>query len=346
MSYFTDTDNGEKKRPFFISEIGLNHNGDVSVAEKMIIESAGAGAHAVKFQTFIPELMNSVFTKDLLENDSDTVPDTSIIDFLKQFILKEKDLRHLKSVAESEGVIFFSAPFDIESLDLLMNMGVDILKVASGEITNVPLLNAMAKTGKPVIISTGMSNENEIRNAVGIFSGTGTDISLMHCVSLYPTDGREANLGRISSLRSAFNLEVGLSDHSSSIINPIIAASLGSMIFEKHFILNESHECPDYAVSVTPAQFRKMTVTVNDVIERLGDGEIYKPSREDDVARAARRSIFASTDIKKGELLTADKLKFQRPGTGIPVNMLDEILGKRVNRDIKNNSIIRNSFLS
>lgn len=334
-----------KKQPLFISEIGLNHNGDCSTAEKMIIESARAGANAVKFQTFIPEKMNSIYTKDLMDNDSDQNSDNGVIDFLSQFTLSEKEYRHLFSVAKSEGVIMFSAPFDMESLKLLMDLDVELLKIASSEMTNTLLLKNIATTGKPAILSTGMSSESEIRVALDILDSSNSDIALLHCVSLYPIEAAEANLRRITTLKSVFSREVGISDHCSDIINPVIAASLGSRIFEKHFMLDENHTCPDKDVSITPEKFRKMVDTVKDVFDRLGDGEIKKISREDSVAKAARRSLFASRDIAQGEKLSEENLICLRPGTGIPANMLDEITGKTVNRDIKKDSILKISYL-
>jgi len=335
-----------KNSPFFISEIGLNHNGNVKTAEDMIIKSAESGAHAVKFQTFIPEMMNSIYTKNLLENGEDRIPDDGVINFLKQFVLSKKELAHLKSVADSEGVIFFSAPFDMESLEILSELDTPLFKIASSEITNLPLLKAVADTGKPVIISTGMSSENEISEALEIFSEKNTDAALLHCVSLYPTPKENANLRRISTLKSIFQCDIGISDHSSEIINSVIAASLGSTIFEKHFIPTSEHECPDAAVSITPELFREMTKTVKEVVVRLGDGAVYKKSGEDDVAIAARRSIFAGRTIKSGEIISMDMLKFQRPGTGIPVNMLDEITGRRANRDIEENKILKEDYLN
>ncbi len=333
------------KRPFFISEIGLNHNGDVKIAQEMIIKSAQAGAHGVKFQTFIPEKMNSIYTKDLLERGQDSKPDSAIIDFLQRFVLPEKELRHLQSVAELEGVVFFSAPFDLESLELLESLNVPLFKIASGEITNLPLLRALASKKKPVILSTGMSNREEIGEAIGIFNEEETPISLLHCVSLYPTEDEDANLERITSLKRTFHTEVGLSDHSKGIMNSIIAASLGATIFEKHFILHENHECPDKQLSLTPEEFKEMVQAVTRTMIKLGNGEIHRESGEREVARAARRSIFAAEDIKNGEVLTMEKLKFLRPGTGISVNMLDEIIGKRVNRELKENSMLRKIYI-
>ncbi len=332
------------KRPFFISEIGLNHNGDVGVAEEMILRSAKSGATAVKFQTFIPEKMNSIYTKNLLEDGEDTEPDREVIDFLQQFVLTEKELRHLQSVARSEGVLFFSAPFDIESLELLSDMGVPLFKIASGEMTNIPLLRAVASKGKAVILSTGMSREEEIAHAIEILEDV-PKTSLLHCVSLYPTEDKDANLGRITALQKRFGKEVGLSDHSRGIGNSVIATSLGATIFEKHFILDENHQCPDREVSLTPELFGEMVQAVNDTIIKLGSGEIYRESGEGEVAKAARRSIFAASDIQRGEIITEEKLKFLRPGTGISANMLDEIIGKRANRDIKKNSLLREIYI-
>lgn len=328
--------------PFFIAEIGLNHNGDFYTAEKMIIKAAQCGAHAVKFQTFVPELMNSPFTKDILENEKDKSSDYSIINFFKNFVFSEDQLSSLKKLSEEKGLIFFSAPFDIPSVDMLEKIGIPMYKIASSEITNIPLLKKTGLTKKPVILSTGMASEDEIATAISTLSNQGTrDIILLHCVSLYPLEPHEANLKRIVSLKERFKIPVGISDHSISIDSAVVAAALGAVVFEKHFKLNHDHDCPDKDVSITPEEFSTMINSVNNAIKITGTGEIASRGREMETAKGARRSLFAAENITAGSIITEKALVPLRPGTGIPVSEFYNITGKKAVVDIKKGSIIR-----
>lgn len=332
----------KKTNPFFIAEIGLNHNGEYHTAEKMILEAARCGAHAVKFQTFVPELMNSPFTRDILEKGEDRTSDYSIIDFFKKFIFSEEQLSSLKKLSSEKKLIFFSAPFDIPSVDMLEKIGITMYKIASSEITNIPLLKKTGSTKKPVILSTGMASEDEIETALFTLTGQGAkDIILLHCVSLYPLEPHEANLKRIVSLKERFKIPVGISDHSRGIESAVVAAALGAAVFEKHFKLNHNHDCPDKDVSVTPEEFINMVNSVNNAIKITGTGEIASRGREMETAKGARRSLFAADDIKAGSTITEELLVPLRPGTGIPVSEFYNITGKKAVVDIKKGSLIR-----
>ena len=335
------------KEPFFIAEIGLNHNGNFTTAEKMIRKASQCGADAVKFQTFIPELMNSPFTRDLMSGKENPEEDMSIIDFFRTFVFSEDEYRKLRDLAHEEGLIFFSAPFDIPSVDMLERIDIPLYKAASSEITNIPLLEKIGLTGKPVILSTGMACKEEIDKAVSTLKSSGSgEIIILHCVSLYPLEAEEANLGRITALKKHFSTTVGLSDHSRGINTAGIAAALGARVFEKHFRLDHNHDCPDKDVSVTPEEFKSMIESIKSAITMTGTGEIECKGREIGTAKGARRSLFAAEDIKTGTTIKKKQLVPLRPGTGIPVSEIYSVTGKQAVVDIKKGSLIKYSDIS
>jgi len=332
-------------KPLFIAEIGLNHNGDINTAEKMIEKAAEAGAHAVKFQTFVPELMNSPFTSSLMQGDAEPVIDNSIIDFFRTFIFSREQWLRLKKKAGECGVVFFSAPFDQPSVDLLESINVPLYKIASSEVTNPPLLKKIASTGKPVILSTGMSTADEIDTAIRFLEENGAGgITLLHCVSLYPLDDSEANLNRIISLKERFGRPVGISDHSRDYAAVMIAAAFGAEVIEKHFKLSDDHDCPDKEVSLSPQQFREMVTASQRAILMAGDGKIEYSGRESQTARGARRSLFAAEDLAAGSVLTEDNITCLRPGTGIPASRIYEFTGRKLKTDIKHGSILKPEY--
>ena len=308
----------------------------------MVMRAAESGADAVKFQTFVPELMNSPYTKSLMEKGDESYTDRGVIDFLSEFTLEKDEYLKLKERAAASGVEFFSAPFDAPSVDLLEGLEVRLYKVASSEVTNIPLLERVASCGKPVIMSTGMSGADEIDTAINVLQKKGCpEICLLHCVSLYPMEPGEANLMRIVSLREKFGLPTGLSDHSTGHETVAAAALLGARVFEKHFKLNESHECPDAAVSLSPEAFREMTLKVNEAILMTGSGEIDFSGREAETASGARRSLFAARNIAEGNIIKKEDLVALRPGTGISTSMFYSVAGKKALRDIRSGALIK-----
>lgn len=333
------------RKPVFIAEIGLNHNGDVDAAEKMIIKAAESGAHAVKFQTFIPELMNSPLTDSLMKGESQPAGDNSIIDFFRTFVFSRDQWIRIKKKAEECGVVFFSAPFDLPSVELLESLNVPLYKIASSEVTNPPLLKKIASTGKPVIMSTGMSTAGEIGSAIKLLEGGGSgEIVLLHCVSLYPLDDSEANLSRIISLKERFGRSVGISDHSRDYSAAMIASAMGAAVVEKHFKLADDHDCPDKEVSLSPQQFREMVTASERALLMAGDGKIEYSGRESQTARGARRSLFAAKDMAVGSVLTEDNITCLRPGTGIPASRIYEFTGRELKTDIKEGSILKPEY--
>lgn len=333
------------KKVIFIAEIGLNHNGSFSQAYEMIMRAAEAGADAVKFQTFVPELMNSPYTKSLMERGDESFTDSGVIDFLRQFTLKEEEYIKLRERAIASGVEFFSAPFDAPSVDLLERTGVRLYKIASSEVTNLRLLEKTGRTGRPVIMSTGMTSSDDIKTALNTLKKNGSgEICLLHCVSLYPMRSDEANLSRIVTLRENFGLHTGMSDHSTGCETVTAAAVLGARIFEKHFKLGDDHDCPDAAVSLSPGAFREMTMRVNETISMLGSGDIDYSGREAATAEGARRSLFAAADIAGGSIIQADDLVALRPGKGISSSMIYSVAGKKALRNIQAGSLIKPEY--
>ncbi|HPB81177.1 MAG TPA: N-acetylneuraminate synthase family protein [Spirochaetota bacterium] len=332
----------DKHRPIFIAEIGLNHNGKFDIAAEMIRKAKSAGADAVKFQTFVPENMYSRYTSSILATGREGDSSTKEFDFFKSLSLTRDELLELQSIAKSLNIEFFSTPFDEESVELLRTIGVRIYKIASSEVTNHVLLRAIGKTGKPVILSTGLSTEKEIEMALQCLRTSGTrDLMLLHCVSLYPLPYESANLNRITALRERFNIEVGFSDHSSDYKTIEIATALGVNVFEKHFMLSDDFDCPDKAVSLSPENFSTMVQSSHAIRSMLGNGKIDFSDAEKEVAKSARRSLFARRDILKGTVIGPEDIIPKRPGTGIPVFLESDVLGKKASINIKKDYMIR-----
>ncbi|HNX59167.1 MAG TPA: N-acetylneuraminate synthase family protein [Spirochaetota bacterium] len=328
-----------KKGVFLISEIGLNHNGDFATAERMIRLSASAGADAVKFQTYNPDKMYSIYCKSLLETGREDSPDKSIIDFFAKFCFSMNDLMRLKKIADESSIEFFSAPFDVESVDILEKINVSMYKVASSEVTHDRLLRKIASTGKSVIMSTGFSGENEIDQAVDMFDAS--KLSLLHCVSLYPLDKKDAHLSRIIALNERYGRKTGFSDHSPDTILAEYAVVAGATIIEKHFTISRDFECPDGNVSITPEQMAHLRKSIDDIYQIMGEKELIYGSDEEKVAKSARRSLFASRDIREGEIISEEDIIEKRPGTGIPANKWTMVIGKKALRNISKDHMIR-----
>lgn len=331
-----------QERAAIVAELGINHNGDRDSAEKMIRTAADAGADAVKFQTYVPELMYSVYTKSLMEKGVESYPDRGIINFFAQFYFSPEDLAFLKKVADECAVEFFSAPFDLESVDVLEELGVRLYKVASSEVTNIRLLKAIAATGKPVLLSTGMTHENEIAEAVRIFDEAGVDLAILHCVSLYPLDDKNMNLSRMSYLSQRFGKPVGFSDHSNDIRGAVAAAFMGASVIEKHFTLGGDYRCPDENVSIDPEGFSRLATELERVRVMKGRGTVSFDEKEGEVAKSSRRSLYARIDIPEGKVLDGGDIIEKRPGIGIPADKIYSYIGKRSRKNIQRDFLLHN----
>ena len=331
---------GEGYPCFIIAEAGVNHNGKISLAKKMIDAAKNADADAVKFQLFSAERIVTKAASKAEYQRKSTGSGTQY-EMLKKLELSGRDFEELSSYAEKRNIIFLVSVFDEEGVDFAERLNVPAFKIPSGEITNLPLLEYIGRKGKPVILSTGMSTLEEVREAVNAIMGGGTDsIALLHCVSNYPAKPEEVNLRAIETLRCTFGLPVGLSDHTIGITIPIAAVALGATIIEKHFTLSRKLPGPDHAASLEPDEFREMVRRIVEVEKAMGDG-IKRPTKSEElIKKKIRKSIVARVHIPKGTVITRQMLSIKRPGTGLAPKYLEKVIGKKAKKDIKADELI------
>jgi N-acetylneuraminate synthase/N,N'-diacetyllegionaminate synthase len=332
---------GDEQPIFIVAEIGVNHNGDIRLAKKLIDAAKDAGADAVKFQAFKTEKVVTKYAEKAKYQKETTGLSESQYDMIRRLELKDEEIRELYNYAKKNNIIFLSSAFDKESVDLLDNLGVPAFKVASGEITNFPLLRYIAEKKKPIILSTGMSTIGEIEEALEVIREKGVEnIVLLHCVTSYPAKIEDVNLRVIEALRRRFKLPVGFSDHTLGITIPIAVAALGAVLVEKHFTLDRTLPGPDHRASLEPDELKDMVRAVRDVEKALGD-RVKKPTKDEErIKKVVRRSIVAKMGIPKGTVITEDMLDFKRPGVGIEPKYLNEIIGKKAKKDIKPDGLI------
>jgi len=332
---------GEREPCFIVAEAGVNHNGNVDLAKKLIDAAKDARADAVKFQAFKTEKVVTKYAEKANYQKETTGLSESQYEMIKRLELKEEEFVELYDYSKKKNIIFLSSAFDKESVDLLDYLGVPAFKVASGEITNFPLLQYVAEKKKPIILSTGMSTLDEIEDALEIIRQKGVeDIVPLHCVTSYPAKIEDANLKVIETLRHRFKLPVGFSDHTLGITVPIAAVTLGAVLIEKHFTLDKTLPGPDHRGSLEPDELKDMIKAIRDVEQALGDG-IKKPTEDEErIKKTVRRSIVAKVEIPKGTVITENMLDFKRPGTGIEPKNLNEVIGKKTKKDIKPDELI------
>jgi N-acetylneuraminate synthase/N,N'-diacetyllegionaminate synthase len=327
---------------FIIAEAGVNHNGDVQMAEKMVDVAADAGADAVKFQTFRADEVVSAAAPKARYQIENAGEGESQLEMIKHLELSPEAHRKLIERCRERGIIFLSTPFDFPSADLLESLALPAYKVASGEITNWPFLEHIASKGKPVILSTGMSDLNEVEQAVKVLRGAGcSELLILHATSSYPATAASANLRAMQTLSEFFHTPVGLSDHTMGIEVALAATALGASILEKHFTLDRSLAGPDHKASLEPAELRSLVRGIRAVESALGDGRKQPMPSEEDVRRVARRSIVARRTIPSGTLIAPDLLAYKRPGTGIPPSRLGDVIGRRTTCTILADTLIR-----
>lgn len=328
-------------RVFIIAEAGVNHNGDINIAKKLVDEAVLAGADAVKFQTFKAEnLVCRNASKAEYQLDT-TDKDETQFDMLKKLELTEKMHVELIDYCKNRDIMFLSTPFDIDSLHYLVNLGLDIIKIPSGEITNYPLIREVGKTKKKVILSSGMSTLNEIKNAKRVLMEFGCkDLIILHCNTEYPTPYQDVNLKAMNTIREELGVRVGYSDHTQGITVPIAAVALGAEVIEKHFTLNRNMIGPDHRASLEPDELKEMIRAIRNVEASLGDG-VKKPSEsEKKNIKIARKSIVAKCNIAKGALLNGENLTTKRPGTGISPMEWNYVIGQKAKRDFDMDEMI------
>lgn len=321
---------------FFIAEIGINHNGELSLAKKMVNSAKDCGADAVKFQSISAEKLVSPKTfSDSI--DGFGMEDVKTVGDFWRKVSVDKDFHiELIDYCKNVGIEFISTPFDFESVDILDQLGVKRFKIASGDITHYPLLEYIAKKEKPIILSTGASTVEEIGDAVKYLYNAGcNELTLLHCVSLYPTPADKANLDAIVELKSKFNLPVGFSDHTLGYHIPIAAIAKGATVIEKHYTIDKSIPGPDQKLSADPDEFRKIVAYGKEVYEAIKVEGKMVPDEEYSMIKLMRRSIVASRDLKKGEIIGQDNIDYKRPGDGISPIYNCMILGRELINDIK-----------
>lgn len=318
-------------RAYIIAEAGVNHNGSLDLAHKMVDIARECGADAVKFQTFRASALASR-RAPLAEYQKKGVGAADQISMLKKYELSNEAHRELKEHCEERGIEFLSTAFDIESLNVLVSLKVRRLKIPSGEITNLPLLRSIGHLQKPTILSTGMSTLSDVEGAVEVLLQCGVsrqELTILHCTSAYPTPSGQANLRAMHTLKHAFNCDVGYSDHTEGIHIAIAAVAIGATTIEKHFTTDRSLPGPDHRASVEPDQLAALVRSIRDVEQSLGDGIKNLMPAEAMNRLPARRSIVAARNISPGEVIEKDMLACRRPGDGLSPMRLDELLGRR-----------------
>jgi len=324
---------GENQPVFIIAEIGLNHNGKIALAKKMIKAAKDSGADAVKFQK---RDLKSLYKKDIYENPNKDSQSTSyLFEIFKKFELSDREFVELKKYCDHLGIIFFCTPFDIKSAEFLNKIKVPLYKISSADLTNIPLIDFIISKKKPLIISTGMSQMTEIDFTYKFLKKKGADFALMHCISTYPTAFKDVNLRMIELLKEKYQVPIGYSGHERGIIIAIAAATLGAKIVEKHFTLNRSWDGPDHNISLTPSGFRKMVDRIRVIESALGTTQKNLSRGEYLTREVFAKSLVARRLIKKGEIISQDMIDIKGPGKGLNPQMIDKIVGKKAKRDIK-----------
>lgn len=314
---------------FIIAEAGVNHNGSMELAKKMIDEAKSAGADAIKFQTFISEnLVSEDAQKAEYQSKNDPRHKTQL-EMLKSLELSQNQFKELKDYCDSVGILFLSTPFDLQSVDILERIGVVAYKIPSGEITNLQLIEYVSRKGKPIILSTGMANLKEIKRAIEVIHSTGNNqVAVLQCTTSYPAPAETLNLRAIQTLAKKFKIPVGLSDHSEGVIASVAAVAIGACILEKHFSLDKLMQGPDHKASLEPKELKEMIYSIRTTEKMLGSGIKKAQEIELSILKHARKSIFASTNIQAGERISKENISLKRPLVGIPAEDADKAIGK------------------
>lgn len=330
-------------KTLIIAEAGVNHNGDLEMARRLVDVAAQSGADFVKFQTFKADrLVTRQAAKADYQRQS-TAEGESQYDMILRLELTPEMHVELIEHCRRQGIRFLSTGFDIESLDLLASLGIPFFKVPSGEITNLPYLQHIGRMGKPVILSTGMADMAEIGAALRVLEEAGTphqEITVLHCNTEYPTPMRDVNLRAMLSIRDAYDVQVGYSDHTAGIEVPIAAVALGATVIEKHFTLDRNLPGPDHRASLEPGELKAMVAAIRNIELALGDGVKRPSSSEAKNIAIARKSLVAARPIRAGEPFTLDNLAVKRPGTGVSPMRLNEMLGRVAGRNFQADELI------
>ncbi len=328
---------------FIIAEAGVNHNGNMDLAKKLIGVARDSGADAVKFQTFIATQGISRYAKKAPYQEKETGSAESQLDMVRKLELSFNQFRELKDYADQLGILFLSTPFDLPSIAFLKELGIPFGKIPSGEVTNLPYLIRMAQNFPDLILSTGMTTLKEVSRALEVLvqNGAGKDhIVVLHCNTEYPTPFRDANLRAIQTIARELGVRTGYSDHTLGIEAAVAAVALGAVVVEKHFTLDQGMEGPDHRASLSPGQLRELVLAIRNVEIALGTGIKEPTASELRNMEIARKSLVASRAIRKGELFTEENLTVKRPGNGISPMRWFDLLGKKAIRNFGEDELI------
>jgi len=331
-----------------IAEAGVNHNGSMDTAKKLIDTAAEAGVDYVKFQTFKADKMVTKTASRATYQDTNTRDKDSQFDMLKKLEISEEMHLELIHYCESKNIKFLSTAFDLESLAFLKSLGLELAKIPSGEITNLPYLRAMAKLFPEIILSTGMANMDEIKAAFRVLIENGTkeeNITILHCNTEYPTPMGDVNLNAMLYIKKELGVEIGYSDHTLGIEVPIAAVALGAKVIEKHFTLDRNLPGPDHKASLEPEELKAMVTSIRNIEIAISGSGIKEPSPSEAKNKPiARKSIVASQNIKKGEIFSEENLAIKRPGTGISPMLWNEVLGKPAHKSYAEEQLIEHNY--
>jgi N-acetylneuraminate synthase len=330
-------------KTLIIAEAGVNHNGDLAMAKQLIASAAAAGADLVKFQSFITgkSISRSAPKADYQLGSTDPVE--SQFEMVRKLELSKQDHYELIAECQRHNIRFFSTAFDTESFDMLVEMGLEMIKIPSGEITNLPFLRHMGTAGKPIILSTGMATLGDIEAAIDVLEDAGIDrskITVLHCTTEYPTPMAEVNLRAMQSIHQAFGVATGYSDHTQGIEVAIAAVAMGATVIEKHFTLDRSLPGPDHQASLEPHELKAMVSAIRNIEVALGDGVKRLTPSEARNKPVARKSLVATQPIRQGEPFSATNIGAKRPGTGMSPMRWDEVLGQVAKRDFSADELI------
>lgn len=332
------------KKTLIIAEAGVNHNGDINLAKKLIDAAASAGVDYVKFQTFnAKKLVSKNAQKADYQKTNTGNGSESQLAMLQKLELTEEMHTELIKYCNSKSVKFLSTGFDLESIDFLNKLNIDLFKIPSGEITNLPYLRKIGSLGKPIIVSTGMADMKEVEDAIDVILKAGadkSDITILHCNTEYPTPMRDVNLYAMNTIGKTFDVPIGYSDHTLGIEIPVAAVALGATVIEKHFTLDKTMEGPDHRASLEPDELKAMVKAIRNIEEAFGHGRKEPSSSEIRNKAIARKSIVAKTQIKKGNPFTENNITIKRPGTGISPMLWDTMIGKIATRDYDEDDLI------
>jgi len=331
------------KKTIIIAEAGVNHNGSVQLAKKLIDVASIAGADYVKFQTFNAEKLTSGRAKKAEYQMTNTDNFESQQEMLKKLELSIENHYELIDYCNNKNIKFLSTAFDLESISFLSTIDLDFWKIPSGEITNYPYLKTIAQTHKSVVLSSGMSTIEDIQNAINILVKYGTnkdDITVLHCNTEYPTPFEDVNLRAMQTIAERFKVKIGYSDHTTGIEVPIAAVALGATVIEKHFTLDRNMEGPDHKASLEPDELKAMVSAIRNVEKAMGSKDKTVTESERKNMEIARKSIVAFTDIKKGDVFTENNITVKRPGSGVSPMLWDNVIGKTAIRDFSEDELI------